>query len=158
MFGRPAIVSIGFYIGFVVLAIVVGILTYYIDSKSYFVVQVSDPVALSKAEDTYADAGSLLTGLATGLLAAMGWFFVNRLKQRYPARDLWPAIAGALCACLSIYFGYISSQNIQWLIESSIGTLDLPKIQLPRQLQFFTVLLSVLFFADFVRREWTKAD
>ncbi|MGO8983611.1 MAG: hypothetical protein ACLPHI_02635 [Terriglobales bacterium] len=158
MFARAVTVNGGFYIGLVVLAIVLGILTYYIDSRPYVVPPAGDEAALSKALDTYAAAGNLLTTLATGLLAGMGWFFTNRHKQRYPARDVWPAIAGALCACLSIYFGYISSQNVQWLIENSIGTLDLPKIQWPRNLQFYTLLLSVFSFADFVRRDWNKVD
>jgi hypothetical protein len=159
LFALALTVNGGFYIGLIMLAVMTGILTYYINySRSYVVAPADDTAALSKALDTYAAAGNLLTTLATGLLAAMGWFFTNRPKQRYNARDVWPAVAGSLCACLSIYFGYISSQNAQWLIENSIGTLDLPKIQWPRNLQFYALLLSVFSFADFVRRDWNKMD
>ena len=156
--GRAVIASIGFYISLVVLAAVVWQLTHYINSRPYVVIPAGDSTALGKAVDTYSAVGNLLTTLATGLLAAIGWFFTSRPKKRYFVRELWPAIAGALCACLSIYFGYISSQNVQWAIENSFGTLDLPKLQLPRQLQFFGLLLSVFLFADFVRRDWTKVD
>lgn len=148
----------GFYISLVVLAVVLGIFTYYMDSRPYVVAVAGDPKALGKALDTYAAAGSLLTTLATGLLAGMGWFFTNRSKQHYTARDLCPGVAGSLFSCLSIYFGYISSQNVQWLIENSVGTLGLVKIQWPRNLQFYALLLGVFCFADFLRRDWKKVD
>jgi hypothetical protein len=117
-----------------------------------------DAAALSKAEDAYAAVGNLLTTLATGLLAALGLFLTSAQKQRDLAGELWPAALSALCVCLSIYFGYISSQNVGWAIEYSIPTLDLPKIQWPRELQFYALLLGVFFFADFVRRDRTKVD
>jgi hypothetical protein len=59
---------------------------------------------------------------------------------------------------LSIIFGYVGSENLEWALEYSVGTLELPKLQLPRWFQFYTLLLSVFFFADFVRRDWTKVD
>ena len=159
LFALAITVNSGFYIALAMLVIGTGILTYYIDySRSYVSAPADDAAALSKALDTYAAVGNVLTTLATGLLAAMGWFYTNRLSQRYTAREALPAVAGALCACLSIYFGYISSQNAQWLIEYSVGTLDLPKIQWPRNLQFYSLLLSLFSFADFVRRDWNKVD
>jgi len=157
-FGRAIRESMGFYIGLIVLAIVVWQLTHYINSRPYFVAAAGDQSALSKALDSYAGVGNLLTTLATGLLAAMGWLLTSRPKKSSPERGLWPATAGAVCACLSIYFGYISSQNAQWAIENSIPTLDIDKMQWPRQLQFLALLLGVFFFADFVRRDWTKVD
>lgn len=147
-----------FYLGLIVLALLLGMLTYYIDSRPEVLVPVSDIEAWSKALDTYASTGSLLITLATGVLAGMGWFFTSKPNKQYSARDAWPAITGALCACMSIYFGYISSQNVQWLTENSIGTLDLVKIQWPRNLQFYTLLFSVFSFADFMRRDWIKVS
>jgi len=159
MFGRPKIVTIGFYIVlFVVVIAPMVLFTYYIDTRPYVVVSLSDPVALGKAADTYAGMVSLLTSLATGLLAAMGWFLTKSPKQGDRARDLWPAVAGALCACLSIIFGYVGAENLEWALENAIGTLELPKLQWPRWLQFYTLLLGVFFFADFVRRDWTKVN
>jgi hypothetical protein len=59
--------------------------------------------------------------------------------------------------CLSLYWGYIASQNVEWATEISAGT-GLDQIQWPRELQAFTMLLAVIFFADFVRRDLTKVD
>jgi hypothetical protein len=157
VFARSMAVHETFYVWLVVLAVLFGALTYYIDTRPYWVVEI-DPKALAAALGAYTAAGSLLTTLATGLLAGMGWFFTNRSKRPYAARDLWPRVAGAFCACVSIYFGYISSQNITWLAENSIGNLDLPKIQWPRNLQFYALLLGVFCFADFLRRDWKKVD
>jgi hypothetical protein len=154
---RPMAVHETFYVWLVVLAVLFGALTYYIDTKPYVVVEV-DPNALVNALGAYTSAGSLLTTLATGLLGGMGWFFTNRSKRRYTARDLWPGVAGAFCACVSIYFGYIASQNITWLVENSIESLNLAKIQWPRNLQFYALLLGVFCFADFLRRDWKKVD
>ncbi|HUK16051.1 MAG TPA: hypothetical protein VLW65_06530 [Bryobacteraceae bacterium] len=151
-------VTIGFYAGLIVLAVAVWLLTEYINNKAYTIPPPDDPAALSKAEDAYAAVGNLLTTLATGLLAALGLFLTSTPKQRDRERELWPATLSALCVCLSVYFGYISSQNVGWAIEYSIPTLDLPKIQWPRELQFYAILLGVFFFADFVRRDRTKVD
>jgi hypothetical protein len=148
----------GFYIGLVVLGIAVWLATEYIDNKAYILPPPDDPAALSKAQDAYAAVGNLLTTLATGLLAALGLFLTSTPKQRNPARELWPATLSALCVCLSVYFGYVSSQNVGWAIEYSIPTLDLPKIQWPRELQVYAILFGVFFFADFVRRDWAKGD
>ena len=131
-------------------------LTYYIDNLPYSVPPPDDPAALSKAQDAYASVGNLLTSLATGLLAALGLFLTSTPKHRTPERELWPASLSALCVGLSVYFGYVSSQNVGWAIEYSIPTLDLPKIQWPRELQVYAILLGVFFFADFVRRDWTQ--
>jgi hypothetical protein len=156
--GRTEIANLGFYVVLIALGIVVWRLTQYIDNLPYSVAAPDDPAALSKAQDAYASVGNLLTSLATGLLAALGLFLTSAPKQRNPARELWPATLSALCVCLSVYFGYISSQNVGWAIEYSIPTLDLPKIQWPRELQVYAILLGVFFFADFVRRDWTKGD
>jgi hypothetical protein len=71
---------------------------------------------------------------------------------------LWPAAISAVCVCVSLYWGYISSQNVEWAIETIGENLGLDQIQLPRQLQCFTMLLGVVFFADFVRRDLTRVD
>lgn len=155
--GRPKINGTVFYVGCIIVAVAMWGLTHYINLKPFVVAQGGDPAAaLSKALDAYAAMNNLLTTLSTGLLAGLGLFLTSRPKQRYDARELWPAAISALCVCVSLYWGYISSQNVEWAIENSIGSLDLDKIQLPRQLQCFAMLLGVVFFADFVRRDVVK--
>ena len=52
--GRTTIVSIGFYTGLVVLAVLMWLLTEYINNRPYSIPPPDDPAALSKAEDAYA--------------------------------------------------------------------------------------------------------
>jgi len=130
-----------------------------INSRPFATAEGGDPAAaLSKALDTYAEMNNYLTTLATGMLAGLGLFLTSRPKQRYAARDFWPAAVSAFSVCVSLYWGYISSQNIEWAIENSVGSLDLDKMQWPRLLQCFTMLTGVIFFADFVRRDVTRVD
>ncbi|MGH9429930.1 MAG: hypothetical protein ACRD3T_00140 [Terriglobia bacterium] len=143
-FGRAAIVSGGFYFGFLLLAIALTKFTIYINSLPYAPAVAGDPAALSRAQDAYAGVANLLTSLATGLLAALGWFLAKLPKQRYSARHLWPAIVGAFFALLSIYFGYVSSQNVEWAIEWSVPSLDIPKLMWFRYGQFSAIVLILL--------------
>lgn len=114
--------------------------------------------AMNNAYAAYASVNQLLTGLATGLLAALGLFLTNGPKQFSRGRTLWLAAASALCVCVSIYWGYISSQNLEWAIEASIPTLDLPKLQWPRIVQFYAILSGVFFFAVFLMLDLTRED
>jgi len=155
---RPAVVSFTFYAGLALFAALVWEFTLFMNSRPYSLLPVADPAVVSKALDSYGAVGSLLTTLATGLLAAMGWLFTSLPKIPSGARDHWPAAAAALCASLSLYFGYVSTQNVQWAIEASVPSLEVCQLQWPRQLQFLGLLLSFLFMADFVRRDWIGLD
>jgi hypothetical protein len=154
---RPGIVSAVFYIGCVVLAAAMWEFTQHINNLPY-VTEIVDPEALGKAQDSYGAVNNLLITLASGLLAGLGLFVTSGSKKQYAGREFWPAAISALCASISLYWGYISAQNLEWAIEVSIGSLDLEKIQLPRELQFLTLVLSVFFFAEFVRRDLTEVD
>jgi hypothetical protein len=162
MITRPTIAgSSVFYIGCIAIAVAMWALTRYIYSRPFVVgvAQSGDPAAaLGKALDAYAALGNYLTTLSTGLLAALGLFLTSRSKQRFAVREFWPAAVSGVFVCISLYWGYISSQNVEWAIENSIGSLGLESIQLPRQLQCLTILLGVVFFADFLRRDLTRGD
>jgi hypothetical protein len=156
---RPQIVSTAFYFGCIALAVAMWELTNYINSRPYVLGQGGDPAAaLNSALGAYAAMNNLLTTLSTGLLAGLGLFLTGRPKQHYSPREFWPAAMSGVCVCVSLYWAYISSQNIEWAIENSVGTLDVDKIQWPRQLQCLAMLLGVVFFADFVRRDLTKVN
>src|SRR5271165_4279785 len=100
--GRPGSVTAAFYIACALLAIAMGELTHYINSLPYAVMQAGDPgaSALSKAQDSFVALNSLLTTLATGLLAGLGWFLTSGPK-RNTTRPIWPAAISALCVCVS---------------------------------------------------------
>ncbi len=155
---RSAIVSGLFYAGMILLAAVMWKYTGYINSQPYAISPPTDPAALSKAQDAYASVNNLLTTLGTGLLAALGLFLTRGDKHPYTGPRIWLAVISAVCVCVSLYWGYISSQNVEWAIETSIGSLEFDMFQVPRQLQFHTMLLGVFFFADFVRRDLTQAE
>jgi hypothetical protein len=144
------------------LVVIMGLLTYYVNARPLAeTVSVWDPsaaAAVMKAYDAYAAVNNLLTTLATGLLAGLGLFLANSRQDRCPEQALWPAAASALCVCVSLYWGYISSQNVEWAIEYSIPDLGIPKLQWPRILQCFTILLGVFFFAVFVMRDFANVD
>jgi hypothetical protein len=162
---RRRIANNGFYflVCFWVLVAVVWLLTDYINTRPYFFEPMdeaagSHAAALSKAQDAYAAVSNLLTTLATGLLASLGIFFTRMTNRRDLARVLWPAVLSALCVCLSVYFGYISSQNVGWAIEFQIPTMNVPKLQVPRQLQFFSLVAGVYLYAEFLRRNRSTVD
>ena len=148
-----------FYGVCVALIFVMAFATYYVNTRPLpEAVSVWDPsaaAAVMKAYDAYAAVNNLLTTLATGLLAGLGLFMANS-QRRCAEKALWPAAASALCVCVSLYWGYISSQNVEWAIEYSIPTLGIPKLQWPRILQCFAILLGVFFFAVFVMRDFTS--
>lgn len=147
-----------FYVICTVLAVTMWGLTHYLNNVPYAAAAAGDPVALSNAQTAYGAITTLLTTLASGLLAGIGLYVTRNSKQRFEGRLFWLAALSALFACVSLYWGYISSQNVQWAIENSIPTLDMEKLQGPRQLQFATMLISVFCFAEFLRRDLTKED
>jgi hypothetical protein len=146
----------------VALVLVMGLLTHYVNTRPLpEEVSVWDPSsseAVSKAYDAYAAVNNLLITLATGLLAALGLFFTSSQKRRTITQSLWSASASALFVCVSLYWGYVSSQNVEWAIEYSVPTLGIPKLQWPRILQCSSILLGVFFFAVFLLRDFVKVD
>jgi hypothetical protein len=159
--GRPRVATTAFYICCIGFAVANWKLANQIDSSPFVLVPGPDPLgALSKSLDAYTAMNSLLTTLSTGLLAGLGLFLTGSPKKRYPMRDFWPAALSAVCVCDSLYWGYISSQNVEWAIENVNENLNLglDLIQRPRELQCLMMLLGVVFFADFVRRDSIKVD
>lgn len=153
---RPQSTAAIFYVLCIALALTMWGLTYYLNHVPYVSALIDDPTALSKAQDAYAAVTNLLITLASGLIAGIGLYLTHSSKQSFQGRLFWLAALSALFSCVSLYWGYISSQNVQWAIENSISTLALEKIQGPREMQFVTILISVFCFAEFLRRDLTK--
>jgi hypothetical protein len=155
---RPGIGAAMFYLICVVLGMTMWELTRYVNALPYAAGTADDAAALSKAQDAYSAVTNLLITLASGLLAGLGFYLTHKSKQSYSRPQFWLAAVSALFGCISLYWGYISSQNVQWAIENSIPTLGLEKIQLPRELQVVAILIGVFCFAEFVRRDLTQED
>lgn len=101
--------------------------------------------------DIWTEMNKLLITLATVTIGAVGGFLLNTNKASPVSRDrMGRAAASWLFSALSLYFGYLSySQAVSML---SMGTFDAYDVRLwwPTRLQFWSFLVSVLLFADFV--------
>ena len=61
----------------------------------------------------------LLTTLATALIGAITGFLLHREKNsRLEPGDLRQAIAAWTLAALSLYFGYLTSRQLAWMLQA----------------------------------------
>jgi hypothetical protein len=154
--------EIAFYLVAIVVVIVLGVFTAYLNGRRYVIYPIPDaaPItkALSRAQDAHAAVGNLLTTLATGLVAAFGLFLTRTPKNRLSSAQLSLAGLSIFSIFISLYFGFVASQNLIWALEYSIASLDIPKLQWPRLLQFYSLIAGVFFVADFVRRDLRASE
>ncbi|MFY9728851.1 MAG: hypothetical protein WB579_25535 [Bryobacteraceae bacterium] len=148
---------LGFYIVSILLVWAMWRVTTYVNDRPYPTAPESPP-ELDKAVDAYEGINNLLITLGTGLLGAMGFLLTSKPKQHYSLREMWPAILSAVCVGLSLYFGYVSYQNVEFVLLNSVGTLDTDLVQWPKAAHFYTLLAGVFFFADFMMQDLGKAD
>jgi hypothetical protein len=154
----PVIAIIVFYLLCVAMVFGMRRLTERINTEKYASITPDDPGSFVQAMDAYQQVINLLTTLATGLLAALGFLLINRPGQQYSAWDFWWAATSALFACVSLYWGYVSSQNVQVALEAQSLTLDIPILQRPRQLQFSSMVLGVVCVAHFAMKTLIKME
>ena len=101
--------------------------------------------------DVWTEMNKLLITLATVTIGAIGGFLLNTDKSVPVSRDRMRRAAAAwLFSALSLYFGYLSYNEGANML--SMGTFDTYDARLwwPMRLQFWSFLVSVLLFADFV--------
>ncbi|MGB9459179.1 MAG: hypothetical protein ABSB23_07085 [Bryobacteraceae bacterium] len=154
---RLPIARLGFYIVSILLIVAMWKVTTYVNTRPYPVAPDSEP-ELDKAVDAYEGINNLLITLGTGLLGAMGFLLTTKPRQHYRLREMWPAVLSAVCVGLSLYFGYVSYQNVEFVLLNSVGTLDIDLVQWPKAAHFYTLLAGVFFFADFVMQDLGKGD
>jgi len=154
---RRSISRLGFYILCALLVAGMWQVTNFVNSRPYPTQPESGP-ELDKAVDAYEGINNLLITLGTGLLGAMGFLLVNKPKRSYRLGDMWPAVLSALFVGLSLYFGYISYQNVEFVLLNSVGTLDTAMVQWPKTAHFYTLLAGVFFFADFVMQDMSHLE
>jgi hypothetical protein len=101
--------------------------------------------------DIWTEMNKLLIALATVTIGAVGGFLVNLDKSNpvSPARLQRAAVSWIFCA-LSLYFGYLSYNEAVGMLR--LGTFDTfdSRLWWPTRAQFWTFLISVILFADFV--------
>jgi hypothetical protein len=157
--GRFPTGRLGFYFVCIVLVGAMWLINRSIQGRPYAVEdsQLSPESQLSKAVDAYQGMNNLLITLATGILGAMGYLLVNKPKPSYPLVDMWPAILSGVFVILSLYFAYLSYFGLEFALRYSVA-LDSDVVNTPRLMQFNTLLLAAIFFADFVMQHLSKAD
>jgi hypothetical protein len=105
-----------------------------------------------------ADTTSLLTTLATALLAALGLLLTNRNENRPKLRHRWSALLTAASAGISLYYGYVKHLYLLTMINSSC--FDPHKFSFVRAnyLQFYPLLVGFFFLADFVFHDFLEGE
>jgi len=102
----------------------------------------------TKQLDAYLELNRLLTTLGTTLLGAV-FFLMFNSKFTWKSRT-WSAMLGTLSISVSIFFSYVA--YLFFIASLGDGTPDvtgsLP--HLAQQAHFYTFLLGVVFFADFI--------
>jgi hypothetical protein len=109
-----------------------------------------------KALQTYSDMSGLLTTLSTALLGGLGYLLINSRAAGPQGRHRLSALASAVFAVLSLYYGYVSHLSV--LASTYRKTFNPYELGLrwPSRAQFYALLLAVFFFADFAFHELGK--
>jgi hypothetical protein len=160
--GRPGTARLAFYIGAIVLGMVVWAGEVYMQNRPQILgssISELDPLQ-EKQLDAFLEMNRLLTTLGTTLLGALGFFLVSRRKPGSSPPDLWAAFASAICVGLSLYFGYRAYEDIIGMFQPPYRTFDLTAtmISWDRYAHFYTFLLGVFFFADFALHQLSPED
>jgi hypothetical protein len=103
----------------------------------------------TKQLDAYLELNRLLTTLGTTLLGAIFFLMFNNSRFVWKRRT-WAAILGTLSICVSIFFSYVA--YLFFIASLGDGDTDITR-SLPhwaQQAHFYTFLLGVVFFADFI--------
>lgn len=149
-----------FYVAILVLAVATFIFEVQLQSGAQvYGVQIDHLTQLQEKQlDAFLNMNSLLTTLGTALLGAVGFLMVRGRKTSSPTH-LWAGFGSAICAMLSLYFGYQAYQDILYMFQ--YGTFDLltnTVIEQDRHAHFYTLLLGVVLFADFAFHELSQED
>jgi hypothetical protein len=149
-----------FYILTIVTAAAVLVFQHYMNKIAYRDIVSSSsltetdtiPPWVEKALDAYSAMSGLLTTLATALLGALGYLLTNGNQAAPQLRNGASAMGSALFAVLSLYFGYVSHLTLLAYTYSNAFNPNFFGVIWPSRSQFYTLLLAVLFFADFAFR------
>lgn len=154
---RPAIARFGFYVGVIALALIVWQLQESLFSRPYIETQTEALTPLQEKQlDAFLQMNQLLITLATVTMGALGFMLSQGKMRRW--RELLSAAVSAVFAGCSLYFGYLAYQGILWMLQSGFFNLDNAAIQWTRHVHFYSLLLSVFFFADFIIHDIGKED
>ena len=122
-------------------------------SSLHFASSISEKAAdyQQKQVDSFMEMNKLLIALATVSIGGITGFVLHRDKSlKFSRTQLRRVIASWTLCAASLYFGYLSYQQVTW--ELYWGFFDPYNSHLwwPSRAQFWTFLCSVVVFADFI--------
>jgi hypothetical protein len=104
-----------------------------------------------KQLDLWSEMNKLLIAVATVTIGAIGGMMVNRDKARpLSPPQLRRAAASWLFCAMSLYFGYLSYQQATRMLTHGVFDPFTPRLWWPARGQFWTFLVSIIIFGDFV--------
>jgi glucan phosphoethanolaminetransferase (alkaline phosphatase superfamily) len=150
----------GYYVAVIVLAAAVWIVELQLQSGvQVYGVQIDHLSQLQEKQlDAFLNMNSLLTTLGTALLGALGFLMISGRKAHPSPKHLLAAFGSAICAMLSLFFGYQAYKDILFMFQNNTFDLDGTLIVWDRQAHFYTLLLGVLLFADFAFHTLSQED
>jgi hypothetical protein len=157
--GRPRIGRLGFYIGAVAIALAAWQFQRYISGQQIFESQVESLTQLQEQQlQAFLDMNRLLTTLGTTMLGALGFLLASGSKGQARSNVRWSALASGAFAGISVFFGYVASEGILFMLRNEFFDLEAPVILWPHTAHFYALLLSVFFFSDFAIHDLNKED
>jgi len=148
--GRPRLGRIGYYIGAAAIAVLAWQAQRYTSGQQIFESQVDSLTQLQEQQlQAFLDMNRLLTTLGTTMLGALGFLLASGSKGKSGSSVRWSALASGAFAGLSVFFGYIASEGIIYMLRNQFFDLEAPVILWPHTAHFYALLLSVFFFSDF---------
>ena len=155
--GKPPRVAFGslrFYLILVIVAIGLHAVDWLIGQIPFAEARPDKEVSLEfqkRQLDFWSEMNKLLITLATVTIGAVGGFMLQHTKTSgLPQPVMRRAAASWIFCALSIYFGYLSYHEASWMLSLGTFSANNPLIWWPSRAQFWTFLISVILFADFV--------
>ena len=101
--------------------------------------------------DSYFQMIELLITLATLVMGGMTGYVINRGRETgLSGRQLRRVVASWTLCAASLYFGYLAYQQVVWMLNYGFFNPYNPRVWIPTRGQFWSLLASVVVFADFV--------
>jgi len=154
---RLKTVDVRFYI----LVIIVGSLAWasqsYMQSRAQKDLEAQGGVAgavdsdlVQKSFDALLDANQQVTTLGTALLGGVFYLLFDGRKGLAWRQRKWAVVAGVLLVSVSIFYGYVADSFIVWTLAWGNPAAMGPIYNSAERIHFYTFLLGVIFFADFI--------
>jgi hypothetical protein len=146
--------SLRFYLALLIVAVALHLINSVVDRLWLVEVVPDKDLALEfqkRQVDIWAEMNKLLITLATAMAGALGAFMLNRDKTSpLSAEQMRRAAASWIFCAFSLYFGYLSYSEATLILSHGVFNSYTPRLWWPMEAQFWTFLISVILFADFI--------